>query len=66
MGQNDIYQFLKKNGGKWFTSKEISGALDIGSSSVSTCLKRLRNHKTIFFKQGLERKGMFVYKIKYS
>ena len=27
MGQNDVYQFLKKHRGKWFSSKQIQKAM---------------------------------------
>ena len=63
MGQNDVYLFLKKNKGKWFTSKEIREALQVGSSSISTCLKRLRKFELVLFKEGLEKKGTFIYAV---
>jgi len=49
MGQQEVYDFLKKNPGKWFTSKEISEALDISIGSITACLKKLRRTDTIKF-----------------
>ena len=63
MGQNDIYQFLKENNGKWFTSKEIRESLQVSPSSISTCLMRLRSYKGILFKESLEKKGTFIYSV---
>ncbi|MAG73335.1 hypothetical protein CL620_03405 [archaeon] len=61
MGQNDIYQFLTKNKGIWFTSKQIQGKIGGSSSAISSSLKRLRKDKFVYFKAG--RKGMFSYMV---
>ena len=63
MGQQDIYQFLRKNKGKWFTSREIREALQVGPSSISTCLKSLRSYKGVFFKESPEKRGTFIYSV---
>ena len=42
MGQWDVYGFLKKNKGEWFTAKQISEHLGVSSSSVVTGAKKLR------------------------
>lgn len=47
MGQQEVYDFLRKNKGKWFTSKEISKALGISIGSITACLKKLRKTDTI-------------------
>ena len=64
MGQNDIYQFLKKNKDKWFTSREISEGLSVGTSSISTCLKRLRRFRQVEFKKSPKSAGIYLYKVK--
>ena len=42
MGQQEVYDFLRKNKSKWFTSKEITKMLKISLGSVTTSLKKLR------------------------
>jgi predicted transcriptional regulator len=64
MGQNDVYQFLKKNKGKWFNSKEIAEAIEVGSSSISISLKRLRKHKMVLFKKNPEKGSTYLYRFK--
>jgi len=53
MGQQEVYDFLKseysKDKKKWFTSKEISDALQISIGSITACLKKLRRTDTIKF-----------------
>ena len=64
MGQNEVYQFLKKNKGKWFTSKQIQEAMKTSSSSTSTNLMRLRKHKAIYFKQSPKKANSYLYMVK--
>ena len=63
MGQQEGYNFLKRNKGKWFYSKEISRRLGASIGSVTNCLKKLREYKAINFK-GTERKNQFQYRFK--
>lgn len=49
MGQQEVYDFLRKNKRKWYTSKEISKALSISIGSITACLKKLRRTETIDF-----------------
>ena len=63
MGQQEVYNFLKRNKGKWFYSKEISRRLGASIGSVTNCLKKLREYKAINFK-GTERKNQFQYRFK--
>lgn len=64
MGQQEVYNFLKKNRSKWFTSKEIASGLDVSLGSVTNNLKKLRQSKEIMFKESPERKNMYLYKFK--
>ncbi|MFC1753952.1 winged helix-turn-helix domain-containing protein [Thermoproteota archaeon] len=62
MGQQDIYDFLKKNPNKWFTSKELSQKLGISIGSVTMSLKKLRESKSVKFKT--TKRNMFMYMFK--
>jgi len=63
MGQQEVYDFLKKNKRKWFTSKDISNALGISIGSITACLKKLRRTETIAFETTGNR-NEFRYKFK--
>ena len=67
MGQQEVYDFLKKHKGKWHTSKEIADKLKASQGSVTTCLKKLRDSSTIDskYKKGLgpTRKNAYVYRV---
>lgn len=67
MGQQEVYDFLKKHKGKWFTSKEIADGLKASVGSVTTCLQKLRDSSDIDFKYGKgigpSRKNAYVYRI---
>ena len=68
MGQQEVYDFLKKHRGKWHTSKEIADGLKASVGSVTTCLKKLRDSSAIDFEYGkglgLSRKNAYVYKFR--
>jgi DNA-binding MarR family transcriptional regulator len=49
MGQQEVFDFLKKNPKKWFTSKEISKRLKTSIGSVTNNLAKLRKRKEIAF-----------------
>ena len=49
MGQQDIYDFLKKHPKRWYTSKELSQKLGISIGSVTMSLKKLRESKSVKF-----------------
>lgn len=51
MGQQEVYNFLKDNPKKWFTSKEISDAIDVSIGSVTMSLKKLRKSQMVKYKQ---------------
>jgi DNA-binding transcriptional regulator GbsR (MarR family) len=50
MGQQEVYDFLCKHKSKWFTSKEISEALNVSIGSVTMSLKKLRKTNIIKYK----------------
>jgi hypothetical protein len=47
MSQEDIVKYLRKNHPKWFTSRQIAGALRVSDSSVNFCLCRLRKYDEV-------------------
>jgi len=48
MGQQEVYDFLKKNKKGWFTSKEITKKLKISLGSVTASLKKLRQSGILY------------------
>ena len=68
MGQQEVYNFLKKHRGKWYTSKEIANGLKSSVGSVTTCLQKLRDSSDIDFDYGKgigpSRKNAFIYRFK--
>jgi DNA-binding transcriptional regulator GbsR (MarR family) len=62
MGQQDIYDYLKKNQLGWYTSKELSGALGISIGSVTMSLKKLRESRSVKFQT--TKRNMFKYMFK--
>ncbi|MGM5483488.1 MAG: winged helix-turn-helix domain-containing protein [Nanobdellota archaeon] len=60
MGQQEVYEFLKKNPDKWFTSREISENLNVSIGSVTMNLKKLRKSKLIAYRN-TGKKNMFQY-----
>jgi len=63
MGQQEVYDFLKKHPKKWFISKEISKGLNVSIGSVTNCLKKLRESRSIQFRQSGHR-NQYEYKYK--
>lgn len=63
MGQQEIYDFLKKHSKRWYTSKEISEALDLSIGSITSCLKKLRQTRSVNFRES-KRKNQYEYKSK--
>lgn len=62
LGQQDIYDFLKKHPKKWFTSKELSEKLGISIGSVTMSLKKLRESRSVKYKT--TKRNMFQYMFK--
>ena len=61
MGQQEVYDFLKKNKDTWFSSKEIAEKLEASVGSVTTTLAKLRKQKDIKFKRSLKKRNMYFY-----
>lgn len=61
MGQQEVYDFLKKNRNAWFNSDKISEELNVSIGSATNCLKKLRNSGSINFKEDRNR---YLYKYK--
>ena len=66
MGQKEVYELLKQNTGRWLTAKEITKTLEIGKSSISTALLRLRRNRFVFFRLNKERRNSYEYMVKES
>ncbi len=64
MGQDQIYQFLKKHRNKWFASNEIILAMNSGRSSVSTCLRKLCRRKMVSCKTDPSGRKKHWYQVK--
>jgi len=62
MGQQEVYNFLNDNKGKWFTSREISEALNVSIGSVTMSLKKLRKTNLIKHKNTGKR-NTYIYKV---
>lgn len=63
MGQQEVYDFLKKNKSRWFTSKEIKQKLNVSLGSVTNNLAKLRRRKEVFAKPSGNR-NEYKYKFK--
>ncbi|MBI5390520.1 hypothetical protein HZB02_03460 [Candidatus Woesearchaeota archaeon] len=63
MGQQEVYNFLKKHKTKWFTSRDISENINISLGSVTMSLKKLRKSKLILYRVTGKR-NLFEYKFK--
>ncbi len=55
MGQQEVFDFLKKNPDKWWASKEIANKLSASVGSVTTTLTKLRKRKEILYKMSKEK-----------
>jgi len=47
MGQSEVFDFLKKNRGVWFSCRELSSKLDINRTLIQRVLKALRKGRFI-------------------
>ena len=63
MGQQEVYDFLKKEGNTWFTSKEIAKKLKISLGSVTMSLKKLRQ-SSILHHRFTGEKNSYQYRFK--
>jgi len=62
MGQQEVYDFLRKNKNRWFTSRDISEALDVSIGSVTMSLKKLRKTNIIKYKN-IGKRNTFRYRV---
>ena len=62
MGQQEVYDFLKRNKNKWWTSKEIATQLEASVGSVTTTLTKLRRQRVVRFKNSRIKTNMYLYK----
>jgi DNA-binding transcriptional regulator GbsR (MarR family) len=62
VGQQEVYDFLMKNKGSWFTSREISEKLGVSIGSVTMSLKKLRKTNIIKYRNTGKR-NTFQYKV---
>lgn len=63
MGQQEVFDFLKKNTGEWYTSRQISEALGVSIGSVTMSLKKLRKTNMIEYKNKGKR-NTYLYQVK--
>ncbi len=63
MGQQEVYDYLKKNKGKWFITKEIAKEVKVSIGSVTNCLKKLRRSGSVNFRE-TGRRNQFEYAFK--
>ena len=64
MGQQEVYDFLKKNSKKWWTSQEVASEIEASVGSVTTTLTKLRKRNDVKFKMSKEKSNMFLYMFK--
>jgi Mn-dependent DtxR family transcriptional regulator len=63
MGQQEVYNFLKGNKGKWFTSKQISQNINVSIGSVTMSLKKLRKSQLVKYRNtGKRNEFQYMYK----
>ncbi len=62
MGQQEVYDFLLRNKGSWFTSREISDKLGVSIGSVTMSLKKLRKTNIIKYRNTGKR-NTYQYKV---
>lgn len=65
MGQQEVFDFMKKNNGKWFTSREIAEKLKIGIGSVQNSLRKLRRDKSIYYRR-INKKSIELFEYRYN
>jgi DNA-binding MarR family transcriptional regulator len=70
MGQQDVYEYLKKNKSKWLSARDIAAGLKASLGSVTNNLKKLRESKQIYFRMNdrtikpAGKKKIYEYKFK--
>jgi|TARA_B100001971_G_C18156845_1_gene519049 Mn-dependent DtxR family transcriptional regulator len=70
MGQQDVYDLLKKYKSKWLNAREIANLLDASFNTVVGNLKRLRKAGIVVFKKAYQvvepagRRIVYLYRYK--
>ena len=64
MGQQEVYDLLKRHRNKWLSAREMVDKLKISSGSVINSLKKLREGKIIGFKleKRIANRKVYVYR----
>ncbi|NQU98422.1 hypothetical protein HQ533_03060 [Candidatus Woesearchaeota archaeon] len=63
MGQQEVYDFLCKNKGRWFASKDIAKRLKVSIGSVTMSLKKLRKTNLLTYKNA-GRRNAYEYRVR--
>ncbi|OIO64759.1 hypothetical protein AUJ68_05295 [Candidatus Woesearchaeota archaeon CG1_02_57_44] len=64
MGQQEVYDFLRDKRGNWFTTRQISEALEVSVGSVTNNIAKLKKNREILYRQA-ERANQYVYAFKH-
>ena len=70
MGQQEVYNFLKRHRNKWISAREIISKLKISQGAVAMSLSKLRKGKIINHKLakksagGSSKRKVYVYRFK--
>ena len=62
MGQQEVFNFLKNNKDRWWSSKEIAAQLSASVGSVTTTLTKLRKRNEVRHKMSPIKTNMYLYK----
>lgn len=62
MGQQELLDSLKKNKGRWLTSREIAEKLKYNIGSIGKGLRRLKKQKFVFFRKKKCMGNVYEYK----
>lgn len=69
MGQQEVYDLLKKYKSRWFSSKGVAEKLKLSTGSVTVSLQKLRKGDLIYFRLGKttrlgSKRKVYVYKFR--
>lgn len=63
MGQQEVYEYLRKHPSRWVASRELASELDISIGSITMSLKKLRKSGLVRFKRsGLRNAYVYCFK----
>jgi len=60
MGQQEVYNLLKKHRTNWLSAKDIADKLRVSVGSVTVSLSKLRKTNLIYFRSRSETKNSIV------